>query len=154
MQWILAVRSIASVSAVLALCSSLECASAQAVDGKVVRPVEDFKFEARPDGSSMAIISGDPGSGPSVILMKVKSGAIPMHWHPSGYSAVVVQGTMKHWGEGGQEATSPPLRPGSYWFQPAKVVEGDACVDVSGECMIYEHNLGKMGFTPAASVKK
>jgi quercetin dioxygenase-like cupin family protein len=98
----------------MALCSSQQPASAEAVDSKVVRPVEDFQFEARPDDSGMAIISGDPGSGPSVILMKVKSGAIPMHWHPSAYSAVVVQGTMKHWGEGAQEATSPPLRPGSF----------------------------------------
>lgn len=151
---IVGVRSIGVLSAALALFGYGQPACAQTPDRMVVRPVENLKFEARPDGSSLAILSGDPATGPSEVLLKFKRGSIPMHWHPSGYYAVVLQGTVKHWAEGEQEATSPLLRPGSYWFQPPRLVHTDSCVDASGECMIFAHNFGKWGLTASGPAKK
>lgn len=112
----------------------------------LVRPVETLKFETRPDGSSLAVIAGDPLTGPSVVLLKFKSGPIPMHTHPSAYQALVLRGTAKHWAQGDSEAAAPPLEPGSYWFQPANEVHTDSCVDASGECVLFAYTLGKMGF--------
>lgn len=113
----------------------------------VVRSFEGLEFESRPDGSSLAGLSGDPAVGPSAVLLKFRSGPIPMHWHPSGYHAVVIKGLVKHWAKGEQEAESPLLGPGSYWFQPPNLVHTDACLDSSGECMIFAHTLGPMGYS-------
>jgi hypothetical protein len=42
---------------------------------------------------------------------------------------------MKHWGVGQIKADAKPLSPGSYWFQPGKVLHGDACFDE--ECLVH-----------------
>lgn len=157
MKTILALRSLGAVSATLVLVgcgASAPSKDRMAEDRMIVRPTEDLKFETQPDGTSIAVISGDPATGPSVMFKKYKSGPIPMHSHPSGYHAVVLQGTAKHWAQGVTEANSPPLRPGSYWFQPPELIHTDACVDVSGECIIFVQNLGRRGFIPAEPAKK
>jgi quercetin dioxygenase-like cupin family protein len=104
---------------------------------KVV-PIEQAKFvpvaPSRPDGPQMAVLWGDPAQGPSAMLLKMKKGAGPLHWHTSDYHLVVLQGRMKHWGEGETEALAPELGPGSYWFQPGRGLHGDACL--SDECVM------------------
>lgn len=132
----------------------------QPMDQMLVRPVDDLKFvEWRtppvPDGKGIAVISGDPASGTNILLHRFRrENPSTLHWHSSPYQAVVIRGTVKHWAEGGSEETAPPLGPGSYWFQPAKQVHADACIDASGECVILLHTLGKLDSTPAQPEKR
>jgi quercetin dioxygenase-like cupin family protein len=104
----------------------------------VIVPLESAKFApviARlPDGPQMAVLWGDPNTGPSAILLEMKRGAGPMHTHTADYHLVVIEGTMKHWGSGENESDAKPLRPGSYWFQPGGLPHADACL--SDKCVM------------------
>jgi quercetin dioxygenase-like cupin family protein len=98
----------------------------------VVVPIEDAKFAPvvtrLPEGPRMAVLWGDPNTGPSAMLLEMKRGAGPMHTHTADYHLVVIEGTMKHWGAGEKESDAKPLGPGSYWFQPGGLAHADACV--------------------------
>jgi quercetin dioxygenase-like cupin family protein len=104
----------------------------------VVVPIEDARFApvlARlPEGPRMAVLWGDPNTGPSAMLLEMKRGAGPMHTHTADYHLVVIEGTMKHWGAGEKESDAKPLGPGSYWFQPGGLAHADACL--SGRCVM------------------
>lgn len=123
----------------------------------VVRPIQDLTFEEWrsppvPDGKGIAVVSGDPTSGPSMLLHRfTRENPSTLHWHSSGYHAVVVQGTVKHWAEGDSEETAPPLGPGSYWFQPPNQVHADACVGPDGECVIFLYTLGTVDLFPSSA---
>lgn len=103
-----------------------------------VVPIEVAKFApviARlPDGPQMAVLRGDPDTGPSAILLEMSRGAGPMHIHTADYHLVVIEGTMKHWAAGEHESDAKPLRPGSYWFQPGGLAHADACL--SDKCVM------------------
>jgi quercetin dioxygenase-like cupin family protein len=105
----------------------------------VVTPLQDAKFvpidPAQPDGPKIAVLWGDPAKGPSAMLLKFKKGVSPLHLHTSDYHLTVLQGTMKHWAEGGQEADAKPLSPGSYWFQPGNQAHGDSYL--TDECIMF-----------------
>jgi quercetin dioxygenase-like cupin family protein len=122
-------------------------ASVHADDKKkmVVTPFQDAKFApvdpTQPDGSQMAVLWGDPAKGPSAMLLKFKKGSNPFHIHTSDYHLVVVQGTMKHWEEGEQEATAKPLGPGSYWLQPGNQAHAGSCL--TDECIMFVKWEGK-----------
>lgn len=81
----------------------------------VVVPVELAQFapviSRLPDGPRMAVLWGDPNTGPSAILLEMKKGAGPMHTHTADYHLVVIEGTMKHWGPGENETGAKPLKP-------------------------------------------
>jgi quercetin dioxygenase-like cupin family protein len=110
----------------------------------VVVPASEARFApvdpARPDAAQMAVLWGDPQTGPSAVLLKFKKSNGPLHVHSSDYHLVVLQGTMKHWAEG-QEAAARALEPGSFWFQPGNQAHGDACL--SDECLMYVQWAGK-----------
>ncbi len=103
-----------------------------------VTPFADARFEpvspARPDGARIAVLRGDPATGPSDMLLLMPRGASPLHVHSADYRLVVLRGTMRHWGAGGRE-TVPELEPGSYWFQPGGEAHGDECL--SDECLMF-----------------
>jgi hypothetical protein len=104
----------------------------------VIVPVENAQFApviARlPDGPRMAVLWGNPNTGPSAILLEMKRGAGPMHTHTADYHLVVIEGVMKHWGPGENESNARPLGPGSYWFQPGGMEHADACL--SDRCVM------------------
>jgi quercetin dioxygenase-like cupin family protein len=106
--------------------------------GTVVR-YEDARFApvdpARPDGAQIAVLRGDPATGPSSMLMKMRKGPGALHYHSSDYELVVVEGRMRHWLEGQVEAETPVLGPGSYWHQPGTQPHGDACL--SEVCVMF-----------------
>lgn len=89
---------------------------------------------ANPDGMQMAILRGDPATGPSSVLVRF-SGVSPVHTHASDYDAVVLEGNVKHWLEGEDQDAAPLLKPGSYWYQPAGERHADACL--SDSCVLY-----------------
>jgi quercetin dioxygenase-like cupin family protein len=117
----------------------------------VVTPFQDAKFApvdlAQPDGAQMAVLWGDPGKGPSAMLLKFKKGSNSLHLHSSDYHLVVIQGTMKHWKEGNQEADAESLSPGSYWFQPGNQAHAGSCL--TDECIMFVKWEGKRDGRPA-----
>lgn len=125
----------------LLVAGAASCAStASDHDGKamVVVPVEEARLVpvvARlPDGPRMAVLWGNPDTGPSAILLEMKRGSVPMHVHTADYHLVIIEGSMKHWGAGEKESDAKPLAPGSYWFQPGGLAHGDACL--SDRCLM------------------
>lgn len=107
--------------------------------GMIVAPIEAARFvpsdPARPIGTQIAILRGDPATGPSTMLMKLKKGGGTPHVHSADYQLVVIQGTMKHLSEGQTEDSAKPLEPGSYWFQPGGEAHSDLCL--TDECLLH-----------------
>jgi len=105
----------------------------------IVVPIEAARFvpanPASPNGAQVAILSGDPDSGPSTMLMRLKKGGGTPHIHSSDYQLVVLQGTMKHLGKGELAANGRPLDPGSYWLQPGGQTHADVCL--TEECLMF-----------------
>ena len=102
----------------------------------------------QPKGGQFAIIAGDPAAGPVTVMLKLPKGPAPIHWHSSDYSAVVVEGTTKHW-RPGKEADAKALGVGTAWFQPggsAATAHGDECT--SDSCTIFIVMPGKFDMTP------
>jgi hypothetical protein len=111
----------------------------------VVVPFQDAKFvpvdPARPDGPQLAVLWGDPATGPSAMLLKLHKSSGRLHLHTSNYHLVMLEGTAKHWTEGEPEAVAKPLGPGSYWFQPGNQAHGDSCL--TDECLMFVSWAGK-----------
>jgi hypothetical protein len=63
--------------------------------------------------------SGDPGSGPSLILMRFAPGcSVPWHWHTPNEHAMVVSGALQIQMKG--DPAPVTLGPGDYALAPAK----------------------------------
>jgi len=122
----------------------------------IVVPFDAAKFApldaAHPTGNQFAMLWGDPGKGPSAMLVKFKKGVSSLHYHSTDYHLAVIQGTMKHWTEGEREEDAKPLEPGSYWFQPGKLSHADACL--TDECLAFVYWLDKRDYIPAETPKK
>jgi hypothetical protein len=104
----------------------------------IVAAIEDAKYTpldpARPDGAAIAVLRGDPATGPSDMLMKFKKTDGAVHAHTAGYHAVLLSGQAMHYEKCTCEAAGA-LNPGSYWYQPGGAMHGDACL--SDECVIF-----------------
>jgi Domain of unknown function (DUF4437) len=107
----------------------------------------------QPKGGQVAFISGDPMTGPVTLMLKLPKGPSPMHWHSSDYSAVIIEGTAKHWLPG-KEADAKANGPGTAWFQPggsAATMHGDECT--SDSCTIFIVMPGKFDMTAVPAKK-
>ena len=101
-----------------------------------------------PQGGQMAVLSGDPKTGPVALMLKLPKGTSPVHWHTSAYYAVTVEGTTRHW-LAGKEAEARDNPPGTFWYQPggdASTTHGDACVSES--CTLFVYMAGKFDVQP------
>ena len=134
-------------------------ADALAADAKqmVVVPFEAAQFvpldPARPEGTAVAVLWGDPGAGPSAMLMKMKRTDGRLHFHSSDYHLSLLQGTMKHWADGADPAEAKSMGPGSYWFQPGGEVHADSCL--TDECIMFIKWEGKRdGFLPRTNASR
>lgn len=114
-------------------------------DGMKVVSYEQARFvpvdPKRPEGPSIAVLHGDPDTGPSSLLIKMPKGAGPLHTHTADYDLVVIEGRMRHWGRGQKEADTPELGPGSYWHQPGREAHADSCL--TEVCVMYVKFAGK-----------
>ena len=112
---------------------------AASVAGMTVTAIEDAKFTPvnpqRPQGAQIAVLSGDPNTGPSAMLLRMPKGAGVMHVHTADYHCVVLEGTMQHWEQGQSQTQAKLLNPGSFWFQPGNAAHSDACL--SEQCLMY-----------------
>lgn len=99
-----------------------------------------FKFNVidpkQPDGVKIAMVSGDPKTGPIAFVMEQPAGAnINVHSHTSDYHALVVGGAPAHWLPH-DKTQGEPLAVGTYWFQPGGYDHGDRCTG-STPCHIF-----------------
>ncbi len=104
-----------------------------------VRAYGDATFHdlnpAMTEGAQVAALWGDPGTGPSAVLFKMKRGVTPLHTHSSDYHLAVIEGTMKHWVDGESETAAPALGPGSYWYIRGSQSHADSCL--SDVCVAF-----------------
>ncbi len=75
------------------------------------------------------------------MFMKFEKSGGRLHFHTSDYDLVVLEGQMKHWGEGQREEDVQPLGPGTYWHQPGNLAHADSCL--SDECVMLIKRAGK-----------
>ena len=95
----------------------------------VLRNLSENKLEPMPGMpacTTMAVESGDPSKGSSVIVFKATAGCkIPWHWHTPTEHVMIVSGSAKVEMKGGGNAT---LGPGGYAKMPSKHVHQFTCV--------------------------
>jgi Domain of unknown function (DUF4437) len=124
------------VAALVAVAGSGAAAQQQAAP--IVVAIEDAQYKpldpARPGGTAIAVLRGDPATGPSTMLMKFRKTDGAVHAHTAGYHAVLLSGEAMHYEKCTCEAAGV-LKPGSYWYQPGGATHGDACL--SDECVIF-----------------
>ncbi len=79
-----------------------------------------------PSCITMAVESGDPSKGPSVIVFKGSAGCmIPWHWHTPTEHVMIVSGSAKV--EMKDSGSSATLGPGGYAMMPSKHVHQFTC---------------------------
>ncbi len=90
----------------------------------VVVRAADVKWGAHPfiEGAKMAVQSGDPMKGPSVLLMKFPKGmTIPAHWHSASETVTIVSGlALLGTGETVDATKGTEVGPGSFATIPGK----------------------------------
>ncbi len=94
----------------------------------VVRKLSENKLVPMPGMPSciaMAVESGDPSKGPSVIVFKGTAGCmIPWHWHTPTEHVMIVSGSAKFEMKGGSSTT---LGSGGYAMMPSKHTHQFTC---------------------------
>lgn len=118
----------------------------------VTTPIADARFvpinPGDPNSTEIAVLRGDPTTGPSDMLMRFGRGEGVSHVHSSDYRLVVIEGEMKH-AEADAHAAAPRMGPGSYWFQPANLPHVDSCL--SDRCTMFISWSGKRDTTRIAA---
>jgi hypothetical protein len=94
-----------------------------------------------PEDAQIAVLRGDPDTGPSSMLMKMRKAPGELHYHTADYELVLIEGRMKHRAEGQTEEQAPVLGPGSYWYQPGMRNHADSCL--SDVCVMFITWAGK-----------
>ena len=136
---------------------------ARADDMGVTRKMSENKFAPLPGlpaCASLAVESGDPSKGPSVILLKGPAGCvIPWHWHTPTEQVMVVSGSAKVEMKDTGQASS--LAPGGYAMMPGKHVHQFTCTStcaafVSSDAAFDIHYVDAKGseIPPEAALSK
>ena len=87
-----------------------------------------------PDCFTVAVEHGDPGKGPSSVLIKLAPSCDSRtHWHSADASVLVVSGTPEVRMQG--EETASMVR-GDFFFLPAHHIHGERCVG-KAPCLLY-----------------
>ena len=99
-----------------------------------------------PQGAQLAVLSGDPATGPVGALMQLPAGSTEdLHKHSAEHTAVVLSGVAAH---GAQPGKLTNLSAGGYWIQPAGEASIDACTGEAA-CILYVGFEGSMDRIPA-----
>ncbi len=94
----------------------------------------------------VAVLRGNPQSGPSAFLAKFPKGFNSgAHKHSANYHAIVLTGQHIHW-FGEEDRDTKPLGPTGYWFQPADEWHGDMCS--TDECVVFIYVEDTLDFIP------
>ena len=136
---------------------------ARAVDMGVLREIADNKFAPMaglPQCVSVAVESGDPSNGASVIVFKGTAGCrIPWHWHTPTEPVMIVTGSAKI--EMKDPGKTAILGPGGFATMPIKHVHQFTCNSacsafVSSDTTFDIHYVDASGaeIPPDAALKK
>ena len=105
--------------------------------GQNVAQMKFVKFPNFPSCATGAVVNGDPGKGPSIILAKMSSGCtIPWHWHTPVEHLMMVSGTAHLETKDGKPFT---LRAGGFTMLPSKHVHNFKC---TSSCLMYVYSDG------------
>jgi len=112
-----------------------------------------------PDCMRAAGLQGDPSKGPSLLLLRFKSGCtVPWHWHTPGEHLMLASGVGHAQMKGGKVVT---LRSGAYAFLPGHNVHMFTCVSrcvlfLSSDGVFDTHYVDSSGkeISPAEALKK
>ena len=101
-----------------------------------------------PESGQLAIVNGNPKTGPSTMLMRFPPGRVAgLHTHTNAYAAVVLTGSPIH-GDSAEKSTTFSV--GSFWNQPGAEIHYDACAaDSTESCSFVLHWLGPQDYAPA-----
>jgi len=135
---------------------------AHAADMGVLRKMGENKFEPLPGLPKcvvMAVESGDPTKGASVIVFKATAGCmIPWHWHTPTEHVMIVSGSAKVEMKDGKTAV---LGPGGYAMMPSKHVHQFTCTSacsafISSDAAFDIHYVNPSGaeISPDAALTK
>lgn len=123
----------------LAVLFAALASASSAAEQLVIIPFEDAKFApvspTNPNGTQIAVLRGEPDTGPSDMLMKTPRSEGQLHFHTSDYRLTVISGVMKHWTPQSGRENAKSLGPGSYWFQPGGQGHADDCL--SDQCLMF-----------------
>jgi hypothetical protein len=110
----------------------------------IVVPIEAAEFSAPlgPAEVSTVTVWGDPTTGPSSWLVRLKRGSVPGHPHRADHHIVVIKGSMLHAQGALPKIGAKPLAPGSYWYQVKDETHQEECL--SDECLIFAHYTAKL----------
>ncbi|HYF01478.1 MAG TPA: cupin domain-containing protein [Planctomycetota bacterium] len=112
------------IAAILVLLVSLRARSSERAQDPVLVKASETQWADHPfiKGARLAVQSGDPAKGPSVLLMKFPKGmTIPPHTHTSDETVTVVSGrAVLGQGESVDLSKGTEVGPGSYAFIPGK----------------------------------
>lgn len=104
----------------------------------VARNVAEMKFSPTPGFPTCAsgsVESGDPATGPSVLLGKLAAGCVvPWHWHTPNETLMIVSGTAEAQPKGGKTVT---LRAGGFALMPSRHVHQFRCTTA---CTLFVHS--------------
>ena len=119
----------------------------------VVKNLSEQKLERRPGLPScltLAVVSGDPSKGSSVIEARAKSGCrVPWHWHSFNEHIMVVSGVGK---VEMKDATPVTVRSGAYAMLPAHHVHQLTCT-TSCTIFLYADGIRDMHYVDASGTE-
>ena len=124
----LAIRSAFTAFVVAMSGSAFAADNAAASAAPMAKNLSEQKFAHfpdTPDCSSGTVLSGDPGKGPSLMLLKVSNGCvIPWHWHSSDEHVMLASGsgTMDM-----KDAKPVAVHSGAYAMMPGHQVHQFTC---------------------------
>jgi quercetin dioxygenase-like cupin family protein len=134
-------KQISASCAVLAVVVGSCCSGAVAADGaaagtqSIAKNLSDQKFEPVPGVPACltsAVLSGDPGKGPALLLAKFTSGCtVPWHWHTPDEHVMLASGVGKM---EMKDAKAVVLRAGGYAEMPSHHVHQFTCVSA---CVMF-----------------
>ena len=138
-----------TLSAFAAETAAPKAAPPQAGANAVLIPAGDLKWNDVPDfpGVKMALVHGDPNTGPSDFFMKLPAGfSAPLHFHDPDHWVAVVSGTLMLAPEGAAEKTLPP---GSGFGFTGKKNHTTKCA-AGADCVLFIDARGKWDVIPIA----
>jgi len=119
----------------VAMLGGLTVAHSGNVEHGSVENLDEMKFvpvSAMPPCSSSSLRSGDPATGPSIVVAKVATDCtIPWHWHTPNEHLMMVTGTAHIDMKTGGSLT---LREGGFARMPSRHVHRFTCLS---ECVLY-----------------
>lgn len=117
---------------------------------KTITAYEDLPFAPLAEGSpvEIAVLSGNPETGPVVIMVRLSEGyQEPWHCHTTTYHSVLIKGTFQSRSKGADVADSGVYGPGSYAVKPGGAVHSKVNAG-AGELVARVYFDGPVDFIP------